>query len=310
MEHHGIPSDHSPKVKVVDPDSIILIDARQEPDDFPPFQKNEPPQQFRMRFRKALFLFIATCLSTWFAQRSLEYTFAVMFILIAHEMGHFLQALRYGVPASLPYFIPMPITPLGTMGAVIVQGSGVADRKQMFDIAITGPLAGLVVALPILYFGLLQSEIQEIKPGPDVLRFGDPLILQWMAEYIHGPIPEGHDIMLTPLLFAGWVGILVTALNLIPIGQLDGGHILYCLLGKRAHLVAMAILWVAIVYMIATENIAYSLMIVLLLFMGPRHPPTRDDTVPLGWFRIILGWLTLAFIFVGFTPNPIMAVPQ
>jgi membrane-associated protease RseP (regulator of RpoE activity) len=108
------------------------------------------------------------------------------------------------------------------------------------------------------------------------------------------------------LLFAGWVGIFITALNLIPIGQLDGGHILYTLLGRRAHTVAVSVLAFAVGYMIFTGNYSYSLMVILMLMMGPRHPPTADDSVPLGTFRIVLGWLTLGFILIGFTPTPIM----
>lgn len=288
-----------------------LIDLRHEEAhdygrQYPPLPKTSGRWDRRQRW--ALGLFIATCLSTW-AVGGIAYAAAVMFILVAHEMGHYLQARRYHVPASLPYFIPMPLTPLGTMGAVIVQGRGSADRKQMFDIAISGPLAGLVVALPVMYFGLLNSTVKAIPDNFNGIVYGDPLIIKWMAASIHGTLPPGHDIVISPLGFAGWVGILVTALNLIPIGQLDGGHILYTLIGKRAHVVAMGILGGAVIYMFATNNVAYSLMIVLLMLMGPRHPPTRDDSVPLGKFRIILGWLTLAFIIIGFTPRPIMQIP-
>jgi len=229
----------------------------------------------------------------------------VLAILMAHEMGHYLQARRYHVPATLPYFIPFPISPFGTMGAVIVQGAGVANRKVLFDIAISGPLAGLVLALPITWIGVQQAQFAEVPAGYPGPIFGEPLLLTWMFDWLRGTRPEGFEVLLNPMLFAGWVGIFITALNLIPIGQLDGGHILYTLIGRRAHAVAMLLLFGAVGYMIYSEYYAYGLMVALLWMMGPRHPPTADDTVPLGTFRILLGWLTLGFIVIGFTPMPI-----
>ena len=277
----------------------------------------------------AVSLFIACCLSTFFVGSrlwlgfengfseviekigwstmvwdGLLYAVPVMLILLAHEMGHFLQALRYSVPATPPFFIPMPLPPLGTMGAVIIQQRGVADRKATFDIAITGPLAGLVLALPIAWFAISNSTVVEIPPW-DTYLFGEPLILQWMIEFVHGPIPEGMTVDLGPVGLAGWVGIFITALNLIPIGQLDGGHLLYCLLGKRAHTVAQYMVGFAVGYMVGTNNYTYAIMLALIVFIGAKHPETADDTVPLGTTRIILGWLTLAFIIIGFTPVPL-----
>jgi len=247
-------------------------------------------------------------LANWqmLAMNGITFAGALMLMLLAHEMGHYMQARRYGVPATLPFFIPMPITPFGTMGAVIIQAAGVADRKSLFDIAITGPLAGLVVALPITYIGLQDAAFAFVPPNATGLIYGDPLILQWMIDYVHGPRAEGQEVLLNPLLFAGWVGIFITALNLIPIGQLDGGHLLYTLIGKRSHFVAVVLLGLAVAYMILSRYYAYGLMVILLLLMGPRHPPTANDEVPLGVGRIILGWLTLAFIIIGFTPQPII----
>jgi membrane-associated protease RseP (regulator of RpoE activity) len=233
---------------------------------------------------------------------------ALMTTLMAHEMGHYLQAKRYGVPANGPYFIPFPITPFGTMGAVIIQGAGVADRKSMFDIAISGPLAGLVFALPITAIGILKAHVVATDPGSVV--FNRPLILDAMIQLMHGPLPEHHVLHYNAWLFAGWVGIFITALNLIPIGQLDGGHILYTLIGRGAHRVAITLLFGAVAYMILTGQPAYALMVVLLFASGPRHPPTADDNVPLGFGRIALGWLTLAFLVVGFTPRPFDIIPD
>jgi Zn-dependent protease len=230
---------------------------------------------------------------------------AVMTILVAHEMGHYLQSRRYKVPATFPFFIPMPISPFGTMGAVIIQGPGVADRKSLFDIAISGPLAGLVFALPITWIGLLKSHVGYVDPAAVGHTYGDPLLLKWMARLVHGPIPEHYDVMLNSWLFAGWVGMFITALNLMPIGQLDGGHILYTLIGRRAHRVALLLLAVALGFMIWYREYAYGIMVALLFLSGPRHPPTANDEVSLGPGRIVLGWLTLAFVIIGFTPFPI-----
>ena len=249
-----------------------------------------PRRSVRSNGRVALLLFAATCVSVFLAglapgepfgslanvqsvvskfesgalakdwigmfQNGAIYFGAVMTILIAHEMGHYLQARRHRVPATLPYFIPFPISPFGTMGAVIVQGAGVADRKKLFDIAISGPLAGLVFALPIAVIGIRTSTVAYIDPAKGALQYGDPLLLQWLARWIHGPIPEHYDLTLNAWLFAGWVGIFITALNLMPIGQLDGGHILYTLIGPRAHRIALLLLAVALSFMILRKSSA------------------------------------------------------
>lgn len=237
-------------------------------------------------------------------RQGLEYAIPLMIILFCHEMGHYLQSLKNRVPASLPFFIPLPLPPMGTMGAVIFQARGVATRRQMFDIAVWGPLAGLAVTLPILWYGLSHSQY---VPGEDVssLQLGEPLILQWMISAIHGPAPEGQIFALNSIGFAGWVGILITALNLLPVGQLDGGHILYTLIGRRAHIVAYLVIGAGVVTMAVLRSPAFSLLLILLMLTGPRHPPTANDSEPLGRGRQILGWLTLSFLFIGFTPNPI-----
>ncbi len=233
-----------------------------------------------------------------------SYSGPLMLILLCHEMGHFLQAVRYRVPASFPFFIPLPIPPLGTMGAVIAQERGTADRKQMFDIAVSGPLAGLLVTLPVLYAGIKASRI-GVLPAGSFLEFGEPAVIQWMIAWIHGPTPDGYTLYMNGVARAGWVGVFVTALNLIPIGQLDGGHLTYTLLGRPAHWIAIALVGVAAGWMFYTETYSYILFLILIMLMGTKHPPTCDDTVSLGVFRHILGWLTLGFLLIGFTPNPI-----
>jgi len=296
-------------------------EAEQEQNSYrPPETQLTDPMRRRKRLVTSVLLFLATCASTFWIGTGFRnsihdttneilmngavYSGAVMLILLSHEMGHYLQSVRYGVPASFPFFIPFPNL-FGTLGAVILQGRG-ADRKAMFDIAISGPLAGLVFTLPCAYYGLRQAEIITVNPNEYSYAFGDPLILKWMTGWIIRPLEQNEDVLLNPLLFAAWVGFFITALNLVPIGQLDGGHILYTLIGKRAHYVAQGFLIAAIGYMIYTSSYAYTLMVVLLLLMGPKHPPTANDNVPIGTFRIVLGWITLAFVIIGLSPNPLI----
>jgi membrane-associated protease RseP (regulator of RpoE activity) len=129
-------------------------------------------------------------------------------------------------------------------------------------------------------------------------------LFQFLVRLIFGPLAPGQDVYLHPLAYAGWVGVLVTSINLMPIGQLDGGHMLYALLRRKAHFVATALLLAAMAAVIYTRSFQWTLMLVLLIIMGPKHRPTANDNVPLGTARVILGWLTLAFVIVGFTPRP------
>jgi membrane-associated protease RseP (regulator of RpoE activity) len=234
----------------------------------------------------------------------LMYSGAVMTILLCHEMGHFLQAWRYGVPASLPYFLPMPLPPIGTFGAVIVMDPRRGDRKAIFDIGIAGPLAGLVPTFLFLWIGLRGSHAVPVPAGEQWV-LGEPLVLRLLTHWIKGPMAPGFDLVLHPFAFAGWVGLLVTSLNLVPIGQLDGGHILYGMLRKKAHTASLVIVVLAIAISIAKVWTHWWLMLGLITYLGIRHPPTTDDYMPLGTGRYVLGILTLAFLILGFTPVPI-----
>jgi membrane-associated protease RseP (regulator of RpoE activity) len=257
----------------------------------------------RRRILLPLLLFIATCASTYLVGGP-AFSAAIMFTLLSHELGHFIQAHRYGVPASLPYFIPMPASPIGTMGAVIAMAPHAGDRRSLFDIAITGPIAGLIPALVFSIIGLQWSEVVDTTGQRFSLLLGEPLLFKLLAWLTFGPLPEHLDIALHPVAFAGWVGIFITALNLFPIGQLDGGHILYALLRRKAHPVAMAALALAAAAVIIWGYWGWTLMIILLMLIGPAHPPTANDNVPLGSTRTILGWAALAFLPIGFTPVP------
>jgi membrane-associated protease RseP (regulator of RpoE activity) len=198
----------------------------------------------------------------------------------------------------------MPFSPIGTMGAVIGMRAGMGDRKSLFDIGITGPLAGLIPAVGFCLIGLSLSKVVSVPQIAPALTLGEPLIFKWLAYWMFGPLAEGQDIVLHPIAFAGWVGIFITALNLIPISQLDGGHVLYALLRKKAHPVALSLLLAAMGAVVFWGYWGWTIMILFLLLIGPKHPPTANDDMPLGPGRAVLGWTSLLFVIVGFTPTP------
>ena len=177
------------------------------------------------------------------------------------------------------------------------------DRKAIFDIGISGPLAGLVPTLLFLLVGLQWSPYRPI--AQDEMVFGTPLLVQVITSSIYGPLPAHSCIAYHPIAFAGWVGLLITSINLIPIGQLDGGHILYGMFRRKAHAASMVVLVLAISASLALKLTNWWLMLGLITILGTRHPPTTNDSMPLGRGRYVLGILTLAFLFLGFTPVPI-----
>ena len=235
--------------------------------------------------------------------QGLIYMAAVMGILLTHEMGHFLVALRHGVPASLPFFIPVPFLPFGTMGAVIGMQGSRANRRQMFDLGIAGPLAGLVVALPVTWVGIQQLD-GTIGPGGGI-PLQNPLIFRILIDYLRPDLPGNAALSMSqfnPLLMAGWVGMFVTGLNMVPISQLDGGHVSYALFRRRAHLLARQLVVAAILVILIWEAYMWVVMLTLVILMGIEHPATADDTMPLGWPRRLLGWASLAIPILCFPP--------
>ena len=269
-----------------------------------------PPPPRSPRWQWPLGLLLATIASTFYvgcAEHGIGggavYCLSVMTILVCHEAGHFIQAQRYGVQASLPYFLPMPIPPIGTMGAVIRMSSNIPDRKALFDIGISGPLAGLVPTLIFTVVGIMLSKPADLVhlADPDRIRINVPLIMSFLEHCRFGHMPIDHH----PMAQAGWVGLLITSLNLFPIGQLDGGHVLYAILRRGAHGVAVLLLAAAVAAMFYFHLTTWILMLLLLFVMGPRHPPTANDETPLGRWRVVLGLLTLAFLPFGFAPVPI-----
>ena len=163
----------------------------------------------------------------------LPFSLPLMAILLAHEFGHYLAARGHGVPTSPPYFIPMPVFMLGTMGAIISMRGRIRRRDALLDIGASGPLAGLAVAIPVLVYGIVESPVQPITTDEPYLLEGRSLLYVTLLYLLKGPIPHGQDIMLSSTAFAGWAGLLVTMINLLPIGQLDGGHIAYALFDSK-----------------------------------------------------------------------------
>lgn len=313
-------------------------------------RESDPPSSGAAPFtwKTNLFLFLATVVSVFYAGASYAgampvdggllaslralprgWTFAVplLGILLFHEFGHYIAARLHKVDASLPYFLPLPgLGFLGTMGAVISMRGRIKSRTALLDIGASGPLAGLVVAIPVLVLGLMQSPVQPIS-GDGALE-GQSLLYIALKRVILGSIPEGHDVFLNPVAFAGWAGLLVTALNLIPVGQLDGGHIAYALFGPRQNRYArvlhlgllgmfaynLAVFLVPVLRRRAWDDVGeaignsifwlmwFGLLHVMRRVGGKDHPPTEPGELTLG--RKLIAVLCLALFVLLFMPTP------
>ena len=252
-----------------------------------------------------LVLYILTFTSTYLVG-GIWYMIALMIILTSHELGHYFTSRRYGIYATLPIFIPFPLSPFGTMGAVIKMRGIIPDRKALFDIGASGPIMGIIFAFPISIWGLKLSTIIDKSEYKDtIFKLGEPLFFKMFEYIIFGPLPSSKEVLLHPIAYAGWVGFFVTALNLLPIGQLDGGHILYALLGKRAHMISKVLLFIFAVFSVLKYR-SWLLLIFLLILMNPLHPPTLNDHIPLDRKRMILGIITGIIFICSFTPMPFL----
>lgn len=237
------------------------------------------------------------------------YSFTILAILGIHELGHYWACRYYRVDASLPYFIPVPYVPTGTFGAFIRIRQRIPTKAMLFDIGAAGPIAGFVVAVPALFAGIALSRVTPLPPADSVelITLGEPLLFQAAAWLVWGAVPDGHGINLHPMGFAAWFGLLMTALNLFPIGQLDGGHISYAALGSRSTGITLG--GVAVVVGLTFFSLSWLLwavlMVTMLLVFGPRHPRTLDDHVPLDRRRRLVALATAAIFVLCFTPAPI-----
>lgn len=235
------------------------------------------------------------------------YSGTLLAILGAHEMGHYVFCRRYNVDATLPYFIPAPIPLTGTLGAVIKIREAFPTRTALFDIGIAGPIAGFLVVVPALFIGLELSTVVPEPTGGDLISLGEPLLFQWGTALMFGTLPDGYTINMHPMVFAAWFGMLATALNLLPFGQLDGGHITYATLGRLSTPISLATVATAVAMtFISTSWMFMTVMMVLMLLMlGPRHPRVIYEYEPLDTRRIWLAVFALIMLAVCFTPIPI-----
>lgn len=291
-----------------------------------------------------IFLFLITLVTTFLAGflqggsiiGGVSFSVALLFILGSHEMGHYLYGRKHGVDISPPYFIPAPplISPIGTFGAFIKIRSPISTRRALFDIGVAGPLAGVVASIPVIVIGLKLSKVIETpsKDGFQGIALGSPLIFSALSGVCFGKIPQGQDIILHPVAFAGWIGLFVTALNLIPAGQLDGGHIIYALFSRKWYSrTSVFMIFVLLFLGVGTRPIVnllgfvlnkppfssyrellvfdgwfgWIMWAVILSLISTKHPPTLNDEIPLDWRRKLIGMVALA-VFIGcFTPVPI-----
>lgn len=265
-------------------------------------------------------------LSPRFLLQGWPFMVTLLAILLAHEFGHYFAAKLHDVAVTLPYFIPLPVG-FGTLGAFIRLKEPVPDRRKLFDIGVAGPLAGLVIAVPLLFIGLATSPVQ-IPPNVEGMMLEGNSILYYFAKIlVHGqalPNPvTGMDVMMNRVTFAAWIGLLVTALNLLPVGQLDGGHTVFALFGNKARIINMVTLGIMALLGIAglaplqaafpwLVNIGFTGWFFWLLLIGwivgPFHPPALDDVTELDRTRRIIGYLVIIIFILVFTPVPLRPV--
>ncbi len=242
--------------------------------------------------------------------RGAWYSAPILAILGAHELGHYYACRYYQVDASRPYFLPMPVLLTGTLGAFIRIRQQVQSKRALFDIGIAGPIAGFLVAVPILLIGASMSRMVQLPSQGEVEFIGEPLLVQFAIWLNFGTRPDGYDVVFHPMAFAAWFGLLATALNLFPIGQLDGGHISYAVLGRKSTAVTLAATAtvVALAFISMSWILWAALMVVMLLAFGPRHPRTFDEDIPLDRTRLWLAGFALLMFVLCFTPVPLSVI--
>ena len=286
------------------------------PDHFPVLAPAEPearPKVFR-HVLLAVITLLTTTAAGFFLFGSLNsgliYSATLLTILTAHEMGHYIACRWYGVEATLPYYIPFvlpfPVLQVGTFGAFIKIKSPIPSRKALFDIGIAGPLAGFVFALPAAFIAHYYAQPSPFVAGDDFISFQDPLLFTFFQRLMHLP----NDLLLNPVMWATWVGLLMTALNLMPVGQLDGGHVTYALFGRRGHRALALVCYFGVValvaYSIKTGSWSYILYAVILtLMMRVGHPPVVEEEHAIGVSRIIVALIGLLVFILCFMPFPI-----
>jgi membrane-associated protease RseP (regulator of RpoE activity) len=238
----------------------------------------------------------------------LWYSASILAILGAHEFGHYYACRYYRVDASLPYFLPAPLPLTGTLGAFIRIRQTIPGKRELFDIGIAGPIAGFLVAVPVLLVGMSLSRVAPLPPNTSgFVELGEPLLFKAIAYLFYGTPPEGYSINMHPMAFAAWFGLLATALNLFPIGQLDGGHISYAVLGRASTFVTLITVaaLIGLTFVSSSWLVWTVLTVVMLVTFGPRHPKTIDEDIPLDRPRLWLAVAAAVMFIVCFTPAPI-----
>jgi membrane-associated protease RseP (regulator of RpoE activity) len=232
------------------------------------------------------------------------FSVTLLLILLFHEFSHYIASKKHGIEASLPYFIPAP-TLFGTFGAVIRMKAPITTKNALIDIGASGPIAGFIISVIASVIGLSFSKVMPTPDTANFISLGDSLLFKGLSRVILGNVPENYDVFLHPVALAGWIGFFVTSLNLIPIGQLDGGHILYALLGgKHATTSKLLIAVMFIMGLLLWEG--WIIWGVLLIILGFKHPPIVYSAVPLDPRRKVIGWIALAIFVLTFTPVPIV----
>jgi membrane-associated protease RseP (regulator of RpoE activity) len=222
-------------------------------------------------------------------------------------MGHYLLCRYYNVDASLPYFIPAPVVLTGTLGAVIKIRESFPTRRILFDIGVAGPIGGFVVLVPALFIGMTLSNVVPAPTEGNLLYLGEPILFKLASYAVIGPVREGYTINIHPMVFAAWFGMLATALNLLPFGQLDGGHITYATLGRWSAPISVATVGTAVLMtaFVSVSWLVMTVVMVAMLFMlGPRHPRVIDELEPLGSERYAIAVFALIMLILCFTPVP------
>lgn len=232
------------------------------------------------------------------------FALSLLAVLGSHELAHYLAARRLGVDATLPYFLPVPHPLTGTMGAFIKIRSPIPSRGALVRVGVAGPLAGFLVCVPVTVIGLMLSKV-EVVAGRDVLPLGTPLFFGFISRLVHGTVGAGCDVMLHPVAFAGWLGMLITGLNLLPAGQLDGGHVMYAILGRRFRPFAVLVLGVLLVGGLLWPG--WIFWAVMIAVFGLRHPPPLDEVSPLGRTEVVLALVALLVFVLSFVPVPFPA---
>jgi membrane-associated protease RseP (regulator of RpoE activity) len=241
----------------------------------------------------------------WLVYKGIPFSFTLLLILGTHEMGHYLVSRRHHLDVTLPFFIPAPPIPfiIGTFGAFIRIRSPIMDKRALVDVGCSGPLTGVLVSIPIILVGLKLSTVSLMPGTGGELVLGEPLLFQFLSWLVLGPLTPEHQVLLHPVAFAGWIGLLVTALNLLPVGQLDGGHVAYALFPEYHRSVSLGCLGLLVICGLVFWE-GWLVWALLLSLLGFRHPRPLYDWVPLNGSRRALGIITILVFLLTFTPTP------